>query len=135
MALPQLKTSPIKKKSRQVNTKKNKRSVINYHFREFKRLEYLENKSRVKFFKSAIFSSIVASLLIGLCFFSFLTVNNQNLNLKEMKSQHESLKVKNDYIILELAPYTNSKYIEDVAKTSLGLDYPTADQYLYLERE
>ena len=36
-----------------------------------------------------------------------------------------------DYIILELAPYTNSKYIEDVAKTSLGLDYPTADQYLY----
>lgn len=136
MGFPQLKHSSVKeKKVKQVNIKKNNRSVINYHFREFKRLEYLENKSRVKFLRSAIFSGIIASLLIGICFVSFLIVNNQNLNLKEMRTQHESLKVKNDYIILELAPYTNSQYIEDVAKTSLGLDYPTADQYLYLERE
>lgn len=136
MALPQRKSSPIiSEPKRKLRIHPRTKPVINYKFRELKRLEKLEKTEKGKFLKSIIGSVSLSVLFIGLCFYSFLTVNSQNKELKNLQSMESNLKAKNDSIILELTPYTNSKTIEEIAKTSLGLDYPTADQFLYLERE
>jgi len=76
---------------------------------------------------------LVASLIVSLI--GYTNLNQMNKEILKMKKEVSELEANRDYLLMQLEPYKSTQRVEDIARISLGMDYPTQDQLLYLESE
>lgn len=76
---------------------------------------------------------LVASLIVSLI--GYTNLNQVNKEILKMKKEVSELEANRDYLLMQLEPYKSTQRVEDIARISLGMDYPTQDQLLYLESE
>lgn len=74
---------------------------------------------------------LVASLLISLI--GYTNISQMNKDISKMKKEVAELEASRDYLLMQLEPYKSTQRVEDIARISLGMDYPTRDQLLYLD--
>lgn len=74
---------------------------------------------------------LVASLIVSLI--GYTNLNQMNKEILKMKKEVSELEANRDYLLMQLEPYKSTQRVEDIARISLGMDYPTQDQLLYLE--
>lgn len=74
---------------------------------------------------------LVASLMISLI--GYTNITQMNKDISKMKKEVAELEASRDYLLMQLEPYKSTQRVEDIARISLGMDYPTRDQLLYLD--
>lgn len=82
----------------------------------------------------------------GLVFVFFITmailatygstiVSMKNEELNNIEVSRAELEGHRDYLIMNLEPYKESARIEEIARSSLSMDYPRKDQYIEMDLE
>lgn len=112
------------------NNKLHKRNIKVVRNSNIKKRANKRNNRFKKIILTTIFLSLLIVLLTG--YAKITQINNDLMNLKKEVNELEGSR---DYLMMELEPYKSTKRIEDIARVNLGMDYPTSDQFLYLNDE
>lgn len=62
-------------------------------------------------------------------------VSMKNTELKNIEVSRTELEGHRDYLIINLEPYKEAARIEEIARSSLSMDYPRNDQYIEMDLE
>lgn len=131
MGMPQRNNLPIQRKRRisRIRVKKNKIERKKQKERELK-------LRRMSFLNRMLVVTLLMIFITGTGFVFYGQYEIAQLNDVLMEKQQEivDLSANRDYIRVQLEPYQASNYIENIARVSLGMDYPTKDQYIHLQK-
>lgn len=102
-----------------------------------KRIAVAEKRtSSVSLYKAAsVFVFIFFISMALLATYGSTLVNMQNKELKKVEISRTELEGHRDYLIMNLEPYKDANRIEEIARSSLGMDYPRKDQYIPMNLE
>ncbi|HHX70613.1 MAG: septum formation initiator family protein [Miniphocaeibacter sp.] len=78
---------------------------------------------------------IVNLLLVSITLYGYITLSNASLEINEIKSDITELETLRDQYKMEIAKYSSSERIEEIAKYKLGMSYPEEDQFYYLSNK
>lgn len=90
----------------------------------------IRNHNRKIMFKSLFLAAIV--LVVGLAFIAYGSQMNYRIN--ETEAKIAKLENEIDDLNLEIAANSSPEIIEKKAMDELGMEYPNASQYIYLDR-
>lgn len=95
-----------------------------------------KRKSTFALYKAAsVFVFIFFVSMALLATYGSTLVNLQNKELQQVEVSRTELEGHRDYLIMNLEPYKDSNRIEEIARSSLGMDYPRKDQYMSMNLE
>ena len=89
--------------------------------------------------KSSVINKVTTLAFILFVLLSFLTIAGftkiyfDNMELQKLTQTREELEAQRDYLTMELETYKESSRIEEIARSSLGMDYPNSDQYVKMD--
>jgi len=90
----------------------------------------IRNHNRKIMFKSLFLAAIV--LVVGLAFIAYGSQMNYRIN--ETEAKIAKLENEIEDLNLEIAANSSPEIIEKKAMDELGMEYPNASQYIYLDR-
>ncbi len=74
-------------------------------------------------------------LVVALSFQSYVTMSKTSLEISNLSKEINELETTRDFYKVEIAKYSSTERIEDIAKNKLGMYYPENNQYLYISTE
>ncbi|QQK07506.1 septum formation initiator family protein [Miniphocaeibacter halophilus] len=116
----------IKKRKKNLNRQYNKTKTINR----------AQTKSAINAKKLIIsIYGIVNLLLIAITLYGYITLSNASLEITQIKSDITEMETIRDQYKMEIAKYSSSERIEEIAKYNLGMSYPEENQFYYLSNK
>lgn len=116
-------------------TKKRKKNR-NRQYNKTRAVSKVQTKSAIKTKKLIIsIYGIVNLLLIAITLYGYITLSSASLEITQIKSEITEMETIRDQYKMEIAKYSSSERIEEIAKYNLGMSYPEEDQFYYLSNK
>lgn len=96
----------------------------------------IENKLKRKKFVTSFLGYLMAGTIVFSCYNMFnydQKITNLNSQITSLKKENNVRQADIDYYNIQLMPYKDKHKIQEIARVSLGMDYPTRNQMLYVD--